>query len=96
MTRGAALLFALGFAGAALLYGGVWQYGDGFIFNRFNGEVIYVDLPEDDDMARMPADSAWHLPAPHHLVAAHRTRHGARVHPLSARPAPRLPNQPSA
>ena len=49
MTRGAALLLAMGFAAAAFLYGGIWQYGDGFIFNRFNGEVIYVDLPDSED-----------------------------------------------
>ncbi len=55
MTRVAALFLALGFAAAAFLYGGIWAYGDGFIFNRFNGEVIYVDLPEDEDAVRMPA-----------------------------------------
>jgi len=53
MTRGAALLLAMGFAAAAFLYGGVWQYGDGFIFNRFNGEVIYVDLPESEESVRL-------------------------------------------
>jgi hypothetical protein len=65
-----ALLLAIGFATGAFLYAGVWAYGDGFIFNRYSGEVIYVQLPEDDDV---------HLPAraPHH---AHRETHAiARV-----------------
>ena len=70
MTRGVALLLAIGFATGAFLYAGVWAYGDGFIFNRYSGEVIYVQLPEDDDV---------HLPAraPHR---PHRETHAiARV-----------------
>ena len=56
MTKGAALLLAIGFACGAVLYGGIWVYGDGFIFNRFSGQVIFVDLPVDEDAVRLPAD----------------------------------------
>ena len=49
MTRTTAFLLALGFVGGALAYGGLWVSGDGFIFNRFTGTVIYVDLPEEED-----------------------------------------------
>lgn len=49
MTRGAAFVLAVGATCAALAYGGIWMYGDGFIFNRFTGTVIYVDLPEEED-----------------------------------------------
>ena len=57
MTRGAALFLAIGFAAAAFLYGGVWEYGDGFIFNRFNGQVIYVDLPDSEEAVRLAQPS---------------------------------------
>lgn len=53
MTRGAALLLSIGLAAAAFLYGGIWEYGDGFIFNRFNGQVIYVELPEAEEAVRL-------------------------------------------
>lgn len=81
MTRGAALLLALGIAGAAFLYGGVWEYGDGFIFNRFNGDVIYVTLP-DEEAVRLPVaepDRGLALPRPS-------ARRGRR--PLSPRHGP--------
>ncbi len=47
MTKGPAFILAVGATCAALAYGGIWMYGDGFIFNRFTGTVIYVDLPEE-------------------------------------------------
>jgi len=50
MTRGAAFLLALGIALAAVLHGGIWEYGDGFLFNRFTGGIIYVRLPEGDSI----------------------------------------------
>jgi len=56
MTKGAALLLGLGISLAALLYGGIWEYGDGFLFNRFTGNVIYVRLPDSD-----PLDHTNHL-----------------------------------
>jgi hypothetical protein len=49
MTKGAAFLLALGISLAALLQGGIWEYGDGFLFNRFTGNVIYVRLPDSGD-----------------------------------------------
>ena len=49
MSRGASVFLAIGLALAGGLYGGIWEYGDGFIFNRFNGDVIYVDLPDTED-----------------------------------------------
>lgn len=49
MTRGAAFVLAAGATCAALAYGGIWMYGDGFIFNRFTGTVIYVDLPGEEE-----------------------------------------------
>lgn len=49
MTRGASFVLAVGATCAALAYGGIWMYGDGFIFNRFTGTVIYVDLPEEEE-----------------------------------------------
>ena len=52
MSRGASVFLAIGLALAGALYGGIWEYGDGFIFNRFNGEVIYVDLPDEEDAVR--------------------------------------------
>ena len=66
MTRGAALLLAIGFAAGAFLYAGIWAYGDGFIFNRYSGEVIYVQLPDDDDI-NLPARASHH---PHHRGGA--------------------------
>lgn len=51
MSRTTALVLALGFVAGMFVYGGVWAYGDGFVFNRFTGTVIYVDLPEDEDVA---------------------------------------------
>ena len=65
MTRTTAFLLALGFVGGALAYGGLWVYGDGFIFNRFTGTVIYVDLPEEEDapldaVVRGADGSRWH------------------------------------
>ena len=80
MTRGAAFLLALGFAAAAFLYGGIWEYGEGFIFNRFSGQVVYVDLPEDDDAVQLRTDhrprppSARRLRAPGPSLAAVRIR----------------------
>jgi hypothetical protein len=56
MTRGAALLIALGFAVGAFLHGGIWEYGDGFIFNRFNGRVIYVEIPGADEAVHLAFD----------------------------------------
>ncbi len=44
MTRGVAFILAFGLALSAFLYGGVWVYGDGFIFNRFDGRIIYADV----------------------------------------------------
>jgi hypothetical protein len=52
MTRVASVFLAIGLALAGGLYGGIWEYGDGFIFNRFNGEVIYVDLQDEGDAVR--------------------------------------------
>jgi hypothetical protein len=50
MTKGAAFLLAIGLAVAALMHGGIWEYGDGFLFNRFTGNVVYVRLPESDTL----------------------------------------------
>ena len=69
MTRGAALLLALGFAAAAFLYGGVWEYGDGFIFNRFSGQVVYVDVPNDDEAVQLRSPRRGPLRAPDRLPA---------------------------
>lgn len=50
MTKDVAFVLAAGATCAALAYGGIWMYGDGFIFNRFTGSVVYVDLPEEEEM----------------------------------------------
>ena len=72
MTRGVALLLALGLATAALLYGGVWEYGDGFLFNRFNGDVIYVDIPDYEDAVSFAGRLPHRGRAPGAGLAAHR------------------------
>ena len=68
MTKGPAFVLAVGATCAALAYGGIWMYGDGFIFNRFTGTVIYVDLPEEEDTldahASATASDAFGIPGP--------------------------------
>jgi len=58
MTRDVAFVLAAGATCAALAYGGIWMYGDGFIFNRFTGSVVYVDLPEEEEMLDAQASAA--------------------------------------
>ena len=96
MTRTTAFLLALGFVGGALAYGGLWVYGDGFIFNRFTGTVIYVDLPEEEDapldaVVRGADGSRWHgllqrPPSTPHLLPSRATDAAERA--ASQRPIP--------
>ena len=93
MTKGAAFLLGLGISVAALLYGGIWEYGDGFLFNRFTGNVIYVRLPDSDPLDHTNYLATGREAFPVRIVtprARHSGRPAGKLHDPSTSAGPRI------